>query len=364
MSRFLYYLIFMNMLAVIMTPVPRLLLLRSGDGALSAILLSIVAGVLFTYITVSFFLQFPGQDFIQLLKKHTSNWVRIPVTLFFAFMWFVAGIITLVMTVFLLITFLTPEMSIYTITLSILITVFFGVLLKSKSVLFTLEIVFIIMIPLFVLMFFKLFTSSELDLDQVRLAITHINTLPDYTSFTSSTFMFMGSANLIIYNKYFKEKHHISKGALVAITCLGIFLIINAYLIPIGYSGFDKVHQLMFPWTSSVDAVRMKFGFIERVVFIFMFLFVTISFISMIVHWHVAYKLVLSVFRLKILQVQQQNYTPFLIAFVFCVIGMWITIQATQYDLYHYSMYYYNILPIFVAIFFLTMLAIKRGASS
>lgn len=346
MSRFLYYFIFINMLAIIMTPVPRLLLVRSGDGALTATLCSIVAGVLFTYITVSFFIQFPGQDLIELLQEHTSSWVRIPVTLFLTVMWFVAGTITLVMTVFLLITFLTPLMSIYTITLSILITVFFGVLLKSKSVLYTLEIVFILSIPVGIVMFFKLFTSNELDFDQVRLALTHINSLPDYTAFTSSTFMFMGCANLIVFNKYFKEKQHISKWSLVAISIFGVFMIVNSYLIPIGLSGFDQIDQFIFPWTSAADAVRMKFGFIERVVFVFMFLFVTTSFISIIIHWHVAYKLLLSLFRLKSLQFKQQNFTPYFIVLVFCSIGMWVSSQFTQNQLYEYSKYFYNILQI------------------
>ncbi len=352
------------MLATITTPVPRLLLLRAGDGALTATLLSIVAGVLFTYITVSFFIQFTGQDIIELLTEHTSSWIRIPVTLFFTVMWFLAGTITLVMTVFLLITFLTPLMSIYTITLSILVTVFFGVLLKSKSVLYTLEIVFVLSIPVGTIMFFKLFTSNELDFDQVRLALMHINTLPDYTAFTSSTFMFIGCANLIVFNKYLKEKQYISKWSLVMISIFGVFMIINSYLIPIGLSGFDQIDQFLFPWTSAADAVRMKFGFIERVVFIFMFLFVTTSFVSIIIHWHVAYKLLLSVFRWKFLQIKQKNYTPYLIVLIFCSIGMWVTSQITQNQLYEYSKYYYNVLPLFVAVLFLSMLAIKKGAAS
>ncbi|MDW0111080.1 GerAB/ArcD/ProY family transporter [Sporosarcina aquimarina] len=364
MSRFVYYLILTNMLAIIMSPIPRLLLLRAGDGALSGMIVGIIGGALFTYVTVSFFLKYPGQDLIELLTKYTSSWIQIPVTLYFAFMWFIAGTITLIMTVFLLITFLTPVMSIYIISLSILITIFFGVLLKTKSILFTLEILCVLMIPVTVLMFFKMFTSHELDFDQVRLAVMHIKSIPDFTAFNASTFTFMGSANLIIFNKYFKEKQNISKWSIICITLASIFMLINSYLVPIGFTGFDEIDQLMFPWTSSADSVRMKFGFIERVVFIFMFLFVTISFISIIIHWHVAYKLLSSIFRLKSLQIKQQNFTPLLISFIFCAVGLWLTVSFTQYQLYEYSKYYYNILPIFAGVLFLTMLAIRKGATS
>lgn len=351
------------MMAIITTPIPRILLVQSADGAIGSMIIGTLAGMLFTYITVKFFAQFPGMDLIDLLQTYTSSWVRIPITIYFTIFWFIAGLITLVMTVFLLITFLTPEMSIYIITLSILITVFFGVLLKSKSVLFTLEIVFILMIPVGLLMFFKLYSAPEVEWDQARLAIMHINQVPKYGSIVATIFVFLGCSNLIIFNRYFKEKQKVSLLSLGAITLFGVVMLVTSYFIPIGLSGFDRIGQLIFPWTSSADAVRMKFGLIERVVFIFMFIFVTIAFVSIIIHWHISYKLILSIFRLKALQVKQQNFTPFLVVTVFLLIGLWITALLTQYELYQYTRYYYYTIPLFIAVFFLTMMAIKRGAS-
>lgn len=351
------------MLAIIMTPVPRLLLLQSQDGAVGSMLLGIAAGVLFTYITVKFFIQFPGKDLIELLQAYTSTWLRIPVIVYFAISWFIAGLITLTMTVFLLITFLTPEMSIYTITISILIAVYFGVLLKSKSVLYTMEIIFILMIPVGILVFIKLYSSSELAWEQVRLALMYVNNYPKYTSFIATVIMFSGCTNLIIFNKYFKEKQKVSLLSLIGIGALGVFMLITSYFVPIGLSGFDQIDQFIFPWTSAADAVRMKFGIIERVVFIFMFLFITISIVNMIIYWHVAYKLINSIFRLESLQFKQQNYTPFLVSLIFSVIGVVVCANATQYQLYQYTKYFYFMFPLFIALFFFVMLAIKRGAS-
>ncbi len=363
MSRFLYFLIFTNMMAIITTPIPRLLLIQSDKGAVGSMIIGAVAGVLFTYITAKFFFQFPGRDLIELLQAYTPSWVRIPVTIYFAIVWFIAGLITFVMTVFLLITFLTPKMSIYTISLSILVTVFFGVLLKSKSVLFTLEIVFILMIPIGAVMFFKLFTSSDLNWDQARLALMHINHLPKYSSFVATFFMFMGCSNLIIFNRYFKGHQKITTLSLVTISAFAVFMLFTSYFIPIGLSGFDQIDQFIFPWTSAADAVRMKFGIVERVVFIFMFLFVTIAFVSIIIHWHISYKLILSIFRLKILQVKQQNLTSFLVSTAFLIIGLVVAAQLSQYSLHLYTEYYYYTIPLFVAVFLFTTVAVKRGAS-
>ncbi|MGG0643575.1 GerAB/ArcD/ProY family transporter [Sporosarcina gallistercoris] len=363
MSRFLYYLIFTNMMAIITTPIPRILLVQSEDGAIGSMLVGTAAGMIFMYITIKFFIRFPGMDFIDLLQAYTSNRVRIPVTIYFAIFWYISGLITLIMTVFLLITFLTPVMSIYTITCSIVITVFFGVLLKSKSVLFTMEIVVILLIPVALLMFFKLFTASEVDWDQTRLAIMHINQMPKYSSIVATSFMFLGCSNLIIFNRYFKEQQHVSMLSLVFISLFAVLMLVTSYFIPIGLSGFDRIEQLIFPWTSSADSVRMKFGIIERVIFIFMFLFVTLAFVSIIIHWHISYKLILSVFRLKALQFQQQNFTPFLVVLVFSLLGIWLTALLTQYQLYHYTSLFYYTIPLFVAILFFTMMAIKKGAS-
>ncbi|WP_040285981.1 GerAB/ArcD/ProY family transporter [Sporosarcina koreensis] len=364
MSRFLYYLIFTNMVAIITTPIPRLLLQDAGDGAIVSMGLGTLGGILFTWIIIRFFSQHPGMDLPDLLVSYTADWFRIPVTLYFAILWFLAGAVNLVMTVFLLITFLSPEMSIYTITASILVTVYFGVLLKTKSVLFSLEIIFVLMVPFGILMMLKLFTSSELEWDQIKLSVMHINHLPTFTSFTSTFFMFLGCANLIIFNKYFKEKQHVSILSLGWVLLFAIMMLVTSYFFPIGLSGFDRIGQLIFPWISSADAIRMKYGLVERVVFIFMFIFVTIAFMSIIIHWHVAYKLINSVFRPGFLQVNQQNFAPFVLVFLFLVVGTVLVVRMTQYDIYHYSIYYYNTLPVFIAVFFLMMFAVRKGASS
>ncbi|WJY27396.1 GerAB/ArcD/ProY family transporter [Sporosarcina trichiuri] len=364
MSRFLYYLIFTNMLAIITTPIPRLLLQDAKEGAIASMILGAAAGIAFTWIIVRFFSNHPGMDLPDLLVSYTSDWFRILVTFYFALLWYLAGAITLVMTVFLLITFLTPEMSIYTITASLLVTVYFGVLLKTKSVLFSLEIVFVLMVPFGVLMLLKLFTSDELNWDQIQLSIMHINRLPTFTAFTSTFFMFIGCANLIIFNKYFKEKQRLSPWSLGIVLLFGALMLATSYFFPIGLSGFDRIDQLIFPWISSADAIRMKYGLVERVVFIFMFIFVTIAFMSIIIHWHVAYKLINSVFRPGFLQVNQQNFAPFVLVFLFLAVGTVLVVRMTQYDIYHYSIYYYNTLPVFIAVFFLMMFAVRKGASS
>ncbi|GKV69810.1 hypothetical protein NCCP2716_23080 [Sporosarcina sp. NCCP-2716] len=361
MNRFLYYLVFLNMMAIITTPIPSLLLIGAHGGAIPTMVLGLFTGMLISFFFLKFFNKFPGRDYTELLKAYTSNYLRVPVTIYFAIVWYLAGTITLVMLTFLLITFLTPEMSIYLIAISILITVAFGVLLKSKSVLFAVEIIVFLVVPIAFFLFIKLYSSSELDWDQVRTSLMYSNSVPKYGVFTATLFSFSGIANLIVFNRYFTKRNTNHLGAVLIIGLFGVFTLVTTYFIPIGLNGFDQVDRLIFPWTSAADSVRMKYGIVERAVFLFMLFFVAISFMSITVHWHVSYKLIQSLIRIDKLQMRNNNWTPFLTVAVFVAVAIYLTVWLTQYQLYTYSAYYFNAIPIFIIVWAVTMFAVKRG---
>ncbi len=349
------------MMAIITTPIPSLLLIEAHGGAIPSMALGLLTGMLISYFFLKFFNLFPGRDFTELMKAYTSDLLRVPVTIFFAIVWYLAGTITMVMLTFLLITFLTPEMSIYLIALSILITVVFGVLLKSKSVLFAVEIIVIIVAPIAFFLFVKLYTSSELNWDHVRTSLMHSISLPKYGVFTATLFSFTGITNLVVFNRYFTKRKKNMLAPVLTIGLFGMFTLVTTYFIPIGLNGFDQVDKLIFPWTSAADSVRMKYGIVERAVFLFMLFFVAISFMSIIVHWHVSYKLILSLIRLDKLQIRNNNWTPFLTVAVFVGLAIILTAWLTQYQLYTYSAYYFNTIPIFLTVWAIAMTAVKRG---
>ena len=75
--------------------------------------------------------------------------------------------------------------------------------MKAHNILYMSEIIFIIVVPFIVFVQMKGYLSRDLNWDYVRVALMEINHLPDYGAFTSSLFIVIGTANLVIFNRVF-----------------------------------------------------------------------------------------------------------------------------------------------------------------
>lgn len=364
MNRFIYYLILVNMVSNIAAIVPRILLAKSKHGAIISMGLGLVTGLLLTYIVILFFNKYPSKGLPELMKANTSKWLYRPVLLYFGVMWYIAGLTTLITYTFMLITFLTPEMSLIMMTLPFLIVISYGIVMKSESILYTIEIVLILFLPISFLIFLKAYSSKQLNWDFVKVAIMNVNHYPDFSSFTASTFIFMGVFNLVIFNRYFVKKQSFGIKQLAIIGFIGTSILFTTYFMPIGFGGFEDIETLLYPWVATSDSVRMRFGIIERLVFIFMLFFVSISFMSIIVHWHVSAQFLSSIIQFKKIQRKRKNLTLHLLTLLFSVIALIITMKISATQLFQYTKIFYNTLPIFVVVFSIAILAVNRGAKS
>jgi len=364
MNRLVYYLIVVNMIASISTIVPRILLAKSKDGAIISMGFGLVAGLIITYIIILFFNKYPGKGLPELMKINTPKWLYGPVLLYFGIMWYIAGLITLITYTFILIIFLTPEMSLFLMTIPFLLIISYGVLMKSENLLYTMEIVLILFLPIGLLTFVKAYSSEQFNWDFVKIAIMNANDYPDLSVFTASLFTFMGVFNIVVFNRYFFKKQSFGKKQLAVIGIIGISILFTTYFMPIGFGGFEYIERLLYPWVSTTDSVRMRFGIIERLVFIFMLFFVSISFISIVIHWHVSAQFLNSIIHFKKLKWKNKNYTLQLFALFFSITALIITQKINATDLYLYTKYFYNTLPLFVVIFLISIFAVNRGAKS
>lgn len=364
MNRFLYYLIYITMITNIIASVPKILVNHSNGGVVVSIIIAVFVGLILLRIVVSLFNHFPGESYLDLMKKYYAKWFYVPVLLYFAISWFVAGLITLVTYVFLFKTFFSFETSIVTTTLAFLLIISFGVLMKSESVLNTIEIVFLLLLPVILFMLIKVVGDKRLEWDYVKVALTYVNHLPDYSAVTASCYIFIGAVNIILFNKYFKEKQKVGFKQLSIIGLVGTVVLFITYLIPIGFHGFDGINTLTFPWVSTSDAVRMKYGIIERVVFIFIIVFLGIAYMSLLVHWHVSVKIFESVFTIKKLAWKNNNLTPHLYMLLFGIAALIIMNTINEYELFEISKVFFNTLPVFYAVLIFTLLLLKRRAKN
>lgn len=364
MSRYLYYLIIVTMVTNIIASVPRILMSESKNGAIVSMIIAIIVGVFLTITVINLFRHFPNMTFPEILKKYTSKWFYYPVLFYFAISWYAAGLITIATYVMLFNTFLSYETSITVTTLAFILIISFGVLMKEKSVLYTMELVLVLFVPVIFFLIVKVYTDPRLDWDFVKVAITHINELPSYNAYSASTYIFIGAVNIIIFNKFIKFTKKAGFKEIVILSLTGIFTLFTTYFIPIGFNGFEQIDNFTFPWVTTSDAVRMKFGIIERAIFIFVILFLGVAFISLLIHWHVSLKIFESIFLFKKLKWKERNLTSYLFVFLFGIIGIAVTRQISEYQLTKLSTYFYNILPILYSVLIVSLLFAKRRLKS
>ncbi|WP_212951839.1 GerAB/ArcD/ProY family transporter [Siminovitchia terrae] len=363
MNRFVYYLIFVNMTANMISAVPKILLDHRMAGTIVSILLSVIFGLILFYINGNFFNQFPGKDFPALLKEYAPSWMYWPFTLLIASVWFAAGLMTLITYSFMLKRFLTPDMPITWIASSFLIVISFGILMNTKSVLYTVENVLIFSLPLVLFLIYKSFSSEQFEWDFVREAIMHFNHLPNYSAFSAASFIFAGVSNMIIFNRAFTQtKTRVTWKQMSIIGSVGTLVLTALYLSPIGLNGFEKIEHLVYPAISTSDTLRMKFGIIERVLYLFLPLFLAISFLNLLIHWHVAIETCKNVIWFKKFEWKKNNLTPYLYLIIFWIITLILVNALSEYTLLLYSRYFYNLIPPLTLLFFFSFWFIKRRA--
>jgi len=359
----MYYLIFVTMVANIIASVPRILVIESNKGVIFSMIAALVVGVVLTYIVIHLFNKFSGQSLPDILKKYSSKWFYVPVIIYFAVSWFIAGAITLVTYVFLFTTFVSFETSMVLTTLAFVVIVSFGMLMKSESVLHTVEIVFLLLLLVIIFLFVKIMTDENLNWDFVQVAMMNIGTTPkSYMSFSAASYLFIGVVNIVIFNSFFKGKLKFGLKQATVIGTVGALVLFITYFIPIGFNGFEQIEHLNFPWVSTADSVRMKYGVIERVVFIFIIIFLGISFLSLLVHWHVSLKLLESIFQFNKLKWKNKNLSSYFFVFLFGAVSTFLVTRINEFELFKYASIFYNTLPIFYFILFLSLFVAKRRA--
>ncbi|MBM7663840.1 hypothetical protein JOC25_000296 [Solibacillus kalamii] len=360
MSRFYYYLIIINMMANIIASVPAILLHYHKEGTVISMILSIGAGVVLVTIYTRFFLSYPGKTLPELLEKTTSKWFYLPFVFALAVLWFIAGLITLITFTFLLIRYLSPEMPIVQICLTLILAVIFGALMKTDRVLYTVEMILIITSPLILFIFYKAYSSPSLNWDFVMEAVLYINQLPNWHSFSACFFLFLGAANLFIFNRYFTDKQTFGFKQIMVIIFICVSTLFTTYFVPIGFNGFEGINELVYPWISTTDSIKMDYFIIERVLFMFLLFYLGIAFLSILIHWHASMEFLKFVFKLEKIKFKNISIGKFLPLPIFTAISIFLAKELTEYQLFRYTSYFYDALVFIFPSMILVFMYIKR----
>lgn len=297
-SRYFYYLIALNMLVNVIMFIPKILIENRLDGAVMAILIAIPVGVAATFSFVWAINKFPGQGLLEILTTTKSpKWLSSMLLSYVTIIWYTAGLITLLSYTYIIERFINPDMDGVLIFLLLIILVIYGASSKTEKVLYIIEIGLIFIVPLAVIIFFKSIVSTSLSWDDIRAVSTHIWKVPNWSTIAAATYIFTGYVNMVIFNRLFKKK--IKTWPILILPIFGFINLFTTMFLPIGFFGIDGIEAIQYPWIATSDTLRMEFGFIERVLFIFLLIYIVIALLSSIVHWHVGLEFAKSLFPVK-----------------------------------------------------------------
>ncbi|MGW9126486.1 GerAB/ArcD/ProY family transporter [Paenibacillus chitinolyticus] len=319
-NRYVYYLIAINALISIIIYVPRILLQHRFDGVWTSILLSVVISYLLIRWFTTMLASFTRQGFPEMMKQYLPKWLNVFVQLLMVGLWFFVGAITLLSFVDITLRYISPDVPAFMVMLGYLIVVGWACTLNPASILFGLEILLVLNCPLVAFFIIRAITSPMFDWDAVLQTFTFSLQWPSFQAVAAATFLFTGYINLVVFNRVFETFH--MRGYLL-ISLSGLLLLLLTMIVPIGMHGSMGVSTYVYPWFSLADSIRIDMFLVERLVFVFYLVYISLFLISTIVHWHVAQSLARELIRFPA-AARGAKFLPLGIVVVFASACMWM----------------------------------------
>jgi spore germination protein KB len=316
LNRYFLYLILLNMMMDVVIFVPRILLHNRYDGSVSGMLLAIPLGIILIIVFSKALAKFPGKGLPEILSHPKHRWIRVLLVGGIQFAWFSAGLITLLGFLDILTRFINPEMPRLLLLVIYLAAIFLIITMQTQRMMYLLEIVLFLNAPLLFFIIFKALTSNTLNWDSMLEVGTHLFKMPNIVSLSTASYVFSGYMNLVVFNRVIKEKLKIWN--FMAVFVMGVFNLFTTFFIPIGFHGSDGAQEYLYPWISTADSLRLVYSPIERVIFIFLMFYMSLTLMSISIHWHVSYELIRNLFSEK---ASQKKDWMILAAFAMCAVA-------------------------------------------
>jgi spore germination protein KB len=297
MNRFFYYIIIMNMLSNVIAYVPTILIHERFDGAVLSILLSIPIGILFILSFMKLLSKFPGEGLPEILNNTLPKIVAAPALFSFLILFVGARMIELITFTEIIRLYVNQEYSQVYLMLMFIVVTCIGVLLPPERMMYLLELILIINTPFLIFIVFKAIFNEGLNFNDIMNVATYVTKPPTYLSLSTATYTFSGYANMAIYNRAYAKP--VSLKFLWVIGIIGTLNFFTSIFIPIGTLGFADVGNYIYPWVTTADSMVFKYGFVERVLYLFVLVYISITMMNVLFHWHVSIELVKGLFPKK-----------------------------------------------------------------
>lgn len=273
--------------------VPQILIEQRTSGAVASLLISPIISAVFIYMFTSALKRFPGKGIPEILSMFMPKWIVSPIMLFYAVMWWFSTTSVVVAYAVLINRFFNPDSKTTIILLFLTLAAAYGASRSTLTVMLILEISIIINTPIILFILFKMVQNPQLNMDAIRIIASYVNEMPTITTISAATFIFTGYINLSLFNRLMPPNFRIKHRWMYPL--LGFFILLITFFIPIGFHGTEGVDNYIYLWTVTADSITMQYGFIERVLFLFLIVFLNLTLVYTMIGLHVAMDFVKSV---------------------------------------------------------------------
>ncbi|MGO4185706.1 GerAB/ArcD/ProY family transporter [Paenibacillus sp. MCAF9] len=294
MNRYFYYNFILVSFINLLLYVPHILIQYRYTGAVSSIVVGIVIGTILVYMYTSAMARYPGKGLPEILKLHSPQWLVTISMLFFSIMWWFATTIVVVAYAILINRFFNPDADANVILAMLVIACGYAATRSTLSVMFIIEIGMIVNAPIIIFILFKAVRSNQLNWDAIHVVANYITEMPTLTCIAASTFIFTGYINLSLFNRLFPPNFRFKFRLIYPIA--GAVILLITFFVPIGFHGTEGVNQYIYIWSQTADSLLMQYGFIERVLFLFLIVFLNLTLVYTMSGWHQAMEFVKSCF--------------------------------------------------------------------
>jgi hypothetical protein len=289
LSRYFFYPVYLCMAINAIFYVPKLLLQERFDGSIMAMLISLFLGWLLAVMFTRGMGRFPGLGLPEILEQTVPAALRMFLLLFLGLMWVAAGSIVIVAFTLIIKQVLSPDISRTLLLFGSIIIICWAATRTSYAIMNVLEIGLLLSMPFTAFIIMKTMSSPFMDWDAVLSMTDYIFRVPSWNAIALSTYLFTGYVNMAIFNRIFKDTR-IKRLWLIPIA--GLVISFTSFIVPIGIHGTQSVEYYTYTWISTADSIIMQFGFIERLLYVFLVLYIMLALLFVTVAWHVGVELI------------------------------------------------------------------------
>lgn len=314
MTRYFFYNFFLTSFVNLMLYVPHILIEHRYTGAVSSMLISGVIGTLLTYAYTAALSHFPGMGLPEILRAYWPRWLVSPIMIYVAIISFISSTIVVAAFAVMINRFFNPELNPLAVLCMLVIACGYAASRSTLSVQHIIEVGLLLNAPIIFFVLFKMVRNPQLNWDAIHTVANFVMVRPELGSIAAGVFVFTGFFNLSIFNRLLPPNFSYTYRWLVPI--LGMIILSISFFVPIGFHGTEAVGEYLYVWSMTADSITLQYGFIERVLFLFLIVYLNLSLIYTMSCWHQAMEFIKSCFP-KLKMATDFEETPF-INYIIC----------------------------------------------